>query len=244
VEPAEVNPGDTVTLRWTTLNAQWVSVDQSVPDNVPYAETLNLAATGELTRPILADERQWHVFQLTAANSAGNVEQAVKVVIRCPDTYFFGSPPGADRPRWDCPDGPALTAYAAEQAFENGRMFWTGHDRRIYVLLDDGTYRAYDDTWAVDEADYDPALIPPSDRYQPVRGFGKVWRTQPNVREQLGWALGREWGFETQIQGGWLHCCSQVKAVNRPIYVRALDWQIMRLWASEDAAGQWTVFTP
>lgn len=244
VEPAEVNPGDTVTLRWTTINAEQVRVDQYLPDSVPYSETLNLPLTGEFAHIVLMSERQWHVFQLTATNTASTVEQSVKVVIRCPDTYFFGSPLEADRQHWDCPDGPAITSNAAEQAFENGRMFWTEHDQRIYVLLGDGTYRVYEDTWTADEPDRDPTLIPPTDRYQPVRGFGKVWRTQPNVRDQLGWALGLEKGFETQIQGGWIHCCSQLEALNRPIYVRMLDWQVMRLWAGEVPPGQWSVFTP
>jgi hypothetical protein len=32
------------------------------------------------------------------------------------------------------------------------------------------------------------ALTPPPGRYEPQRGFGKVWRDFPEVREALGWA--------------------------------------------------------
>ena len=244
VDPAEVNPGQSVTLRWTTNDAEAVDLDQYLPDAVSYSETLSLPLTGEVTQIILERERQWHVFELAATNAAGVIKQSITVIIRCPDTYFFSPLPEADRQRWDCPDGPAIISDAAEQTFENGRMLWTGHDQRIYVLLNDGTYRAYDDTWTAADPDRDPTLDPPVERYQPLRGFGKVWRTQSDVRDQLGWALAPERGFETLIQGGWIHCCSQTDTVNRPIYVRDLDGRIARLWAGEVTPGQWSVFTP
>ena len=33
---------------------------------------------------------------------------------------------------------------------------------------------------------------PPDGRYVPARGFGKVWAAQPELREQLGWAIDPE----------------------------------------------------
>ncbi len=244
VDPTEVNPGETVTLHWETTDAAYVDLSQYLPGAVPYSDTVRLPPNGELSQTIPEQERQWHAFELAASNSARTVTQDVKVVIRCPDTYFFGLLPETDRAEWSCPDGPAITANAAEQAFENGRMLWTEHDLSIYVLLNDGTYHAYDDTWTAAEPDRDPAIIPPADRYQPVRGFGKVWRTQPDMRDQLGWALALERGFETQLQGGWVQCCSVSVAVNRPIYLRVFDGQIVRLWAGDATSGQWSEFTP
>ncbi len=244
VNPLEVNPGESVMLRWSTTNADHVDIFQYMPDTVPYSGTVGLPASGEITQTILERERQWHVFELSAANGAGGVTQTVKVSIRCPYTYFFSPLPEADREMWDCPDGPPVSSSAAEQVFENGRMIWTQHDQHIYVLLNDGTYRTYDDTWTAAEPDRDPALIPPEGRYQPLRGFGKVWRTQSGVRTQLGWATALEQGFETQLQGGWIHCCSRLGAVNRPIYVREVDGHIVRLWAGEFPPAQWSFVTP
>jgi hypothetical protein len=244
VEPLEVNPGEAVTLRWETTDAEDVSLAQYLPDNVPYSETVHLASNGEISQTILGQERQWHVFELAAANAAGVVTQKVKVSIRCPDTYFFSPLPEADRERWDCPDGPAITSSAAEQAFENGRMIWQQHDDRIYVFFTDGTYRTYENTWAASQPDTVPGLTPPQGRVAPVRGFGKVWSGEAEVRAQLGWALAPEQGFETRLQGGWIHCCSELAAVNRPVYVRGLDGRIVRLWAGEVPPGQWSVFTP
>jgi hypothetical protein len=72
-----------------------------------------------------------------------------------------------------------------------------------------------------------------------VRGFGKVWSGAADIRSRLGWALTEERGFETQIQGGWIHCCSRLSAVNRPIYLRNVDGRIIRLWPGEFEPGQW-----
>ena len=38
----------------------------------------------------------------------------------------------------------------------------------------------------------DGGLTPPADRYEPQRGFGKVWRENPWVRDLLGWAIAPE----------------------------------------------------
>ena len=54
-----------------------------------------------------------------------------------------------------------------------------------------------------------------------------------------GWALADERGFETQLQGGWLRCCSRLNTVNRPIYLRNSEGRIMRLWSGEVPPGQW-----
>ena len=46
----------------------------------------------------------------------------------------------------------------------------------------------------------DPAIVPPDGRFQPIRGFGKLWRERPDVRDRLGWALGVELGFDAKLQ--------------------------------------------
>jgi len=103
-----------------------------------------------------------------------------------------------------CPVGqpPApSTATSAAQPFENGAMLWVdGVPGTVYVLYDDGSYQTFPDT-------YDPNLDPesggeqpPPDRFAPIRGFGKVWREQPGVRDRLGWATGSETGGSATIQ--------------------------------------------
>jgi hypothetical protein len=100
----------------------------------------------------------------------------------------------------NCPSEPRETIIqSAVQHFEHGTMVWLNQDTRggkaIYVLFDDGTFARFDDTW--DESQ--PATHnqnPPAGRYEPVRGFGKVWfeGTGARVRERLGWATDLEKG--------------------------------------------------
>jgi hypothetical protein len=49
----------------------------------------------------------------------------------------------------------------------------------------------YGDDWD-EHQPIDSGLTPPADRYEPQRGFGKVWRENPWVRDLLGWAIAPE----------------------------------------------------
>ncbi len=239
VEPLEVDPGDTVTLHWSVTNAESIDIVQRAPDTLPNYDIVNLSATGEITQTILDRERLWHVYQLSAPHGLDLVTQTITVTIRCPYTYFFSPLPEGDRAEWSCPDGEPIASLAAEQAFENGRMIWLQHDERIYVFFDDGTYQTFEDTWVPGQPDSVPGLAPPEGRYLPVRGFGKVWSSDADLRSRLGWALAAERGFESQVQGGWLRCCSRLNAVNRPIYLRNSEGRIIRMWPGEFEPGQW-----
>ena len=239
IEPLDVNPGDTVTLSWSVTNVDSVDIYQRVPDTLPSYNTVNLSATGQLTQTIRDQQRLWHSFELSASNASGVITQTITVAIRCPYAYFFGTLPVEDRAEWSCPDGEPIASTAAEQVFEDGRMIWLQHDDLIYVFFDDGTYQVFEDTWVAGQPDAVPGLTPPAGRTLPVRGFGKVWSGDAVVRSRLGWALAEERGFETQLQGGWLRCCSRLNAVNRPIYLRNVERRIIRLWPDEFPPGQW-----
>ncbi len=99
----------------------------------------------------------------------------------------------------------------AEQVFERGRMMWLRHNRQIWVMIqseDDpsrGDWFCYNDTYEEGEPEIDPALIPPESLVQPRRGFGKLWRTLPDIREGMGWATTTEFELTssyTYIAGG------------------------------------------
>jgi hypothetical protein len=89
---------------------------------------------------------------------------------------------------------------AAHQRFVRGAMVWRGDTRTIYVIGRDGRWQAYADTFVEGEAESDPSLTPPDGLLQPVRGFGKLWRTHPEVQRQLGWALAKESGYGGYVQ--------------------------------------------
>jgi hypothetical protein len=91
--------------------------------------------------------------------------------------------------------------YVAEQRFENGRMFWLEPIDQIWVLLEtdrrNGTWTVYPDTFEEGEPEFDPTIQPPEDFFQPERGFGKLWRENPEIRAALGWAIEPEEGLIT-----------------------------------------------
>jgi len=88
----------------------------------------------------------------------------------------------------------------AEQVFEHGRMFYIQMNGRIWVMVNDdedgtsGIWTAYADTWTEDMPEFDPNIRPPDGLKQPTRGFGKLWRDNPDVREALGFAYDSEYG--------------------------------------------------
>ncbi len=94
-----------------------------------------------------------------------------------------------------CPLGISYDISVAEQFFEKGVMLWrmSSYPRTpptIYVGYTGSIpVRAagYQDLWEEGQPET-AGLIPPEGRYEPKRGFGKVWREQPGVRDQLGWA--------------------------------------------------------
>lgn len=95
--------------------------------------------------------------------------------------------------------------YLAEQAFENGRLFWLEPVDQIWMItVDEETgeerWSVFEDTFEEGMAEFDAAIVPPVDLYQPERGFGKLWRENPDVRATLGWATEPEFGYITRYE--------------------------------------------
>ncbi|MEL7234809.1 MAG: hypothetical protein AAGK74_09955, partial [Chloroflexota bacterium] len=93
----------------------------------------------------------------------------------------------------------------AEQVFENGRMFWVQPVSQIWVMVLDeegsGTWLRYEDTFEEGiDSETDPAIVAPEGLIQPERGFGKLWRTNPDIRESLGWAITPEFGYISEYE--------------------------------------------
>jgi hypothetical protein len=79
-------------------------------------------------------------------------------------------------------------------------MLWRADLNLIYVIEGDNWLPPVGDRWREGDPINDPSIIPPSGYYQPVRGFGLVWREQPGVRAALGWGLAEEAGFTATLQ--------------------------------------------
>jgi hypothetical protein len=131
-----------------------------------------------------------------------------------------------------CPSSEASFPQAAQQQFEHGFMIWHEATRSdetkpggtIYVFYEDGECEQFDDNWRADEPQNDPTLTPPKGLYQPIRGFGKVWRENERIREKLGWAIAPEQGFTGVWQDANPASLSSTQA-----YIQTIDGRIIAL---------------
>jgi len=170
---------------------------------------------------------------LTVRNSAGSAEARVEVTIECAENPL---PELANQQVYgNCPYETVAGA-AAYQPFEGGTMLWLQGSQTIYVLYANGQYETYADTFREGDPESDPALVPPAGLYQPVRGFGMVWRTNERGRDGLGWALAPEAGFQGGSQsysGAGMH--------NSGTFLRSLDGTIYVL---SHFGAVWSVLAP
>ena len=148
----------------------------------------------------------------------------------CADDYFFEPSPAV------CPSGAYQSSAAAEQPFERGFMIWLDATDSIYVFDWVGVLVRDASRYIGHINQYDPAIVPPAGHFQPVRGFGKVWHENPQVREQLGWALGHELGFDSKLQA------QQVDEADPPVtFILAFNGQILALTSRTSSDGDWVL---
>jgi serine/threonine-protein kinase len=80
-------------------------------------------------------------------------------------------------------------------------MMWVqGPPGVIYVLYDSGRFQRYDDTYNSTADPVSGGETPPNGKIEPVRGFGKVWRSSSDIRNGLGWGLSAEEGTSSVVQ--------------------------------------------
>lgn len=148
----------------------------------------------------------------------------------CLYSYFFEPAPAK------CPlDEPTISA-AAEQPFENGVMIWLEATNSVYIFYRDQRWQRFDDEWSEDQPQSDPTIIPPEGLYQPIRGFGKVWREHASVRDELGWAMGPELAFESKIQ------FQEVEEGDDEVtFLLTFNGQVFALFGRDESGGNWVI---
>lgn len=215
------DPGETITMTWHWSGADGAAIYHLWPTGQLTEPYWEIGPTGSLQYTIGPERRNSDLFVLYLIDSDEGVvaQQSLRIALRCPDEWFFEPAPDI------CPAGPATFTDAAEQRFERGIMVWSGADGVIYILFDDEHHSRWhmtSDRWEEGDPPSDPEIVPPSGLYQPIRGFGLIWREHPTVRERLGWAVAVEQGYQGAIQ-------STSHARYRDIYIRALDGGVWRL---------------
>jgi len=160
--------------------------------------------------------------------------QAVSFLCQDLRPWFFDDPPAR------CPAGEPVETYAAGQYFERGLMIWRQDTDLFYVLCkgdvashNQRLYQVSPSTLAPDASpDHRVGEDPPPGLYEPVSGFGMVWRgelqyPEADFRQCLGWATQPESGFDLVEQ-----CETTVLAGAWACYVRGPRGEILRLAAA------------
>lgn len=230
----EADPGDAITLEWESTGAANAILYHLMASG-QFGQHWEVDTTGTFAYEIHPDARNYTRFYLYVWDEAErSADATLTIELRCPDSWFFSPAPD------ECPSA-AIFSDAVEQHFERGVMIWvkdrwaewTEEEGWIIVLYGDEQFspkwQTFTDDWKEGDPDNDPTLKPPSGRYQPVRGFGLVWRQQPEVRYRLGWAIDQETSFSTAVQ-------RTTRYKYNETYLRALDGNVWRL---EPEASGW-----
>lgn len=129
--------------------------------------------------------------------------QAAPLEQVCPPTSGLAAAPGfvavATAASLGCERSEPFPTAVAVQAFEHGTMIWVQEWGSIQVLLEDGSYAAYDDLYSPDK----PAsmgLVAPAGRIEPVAGFGLAWQKAGGPGSTVGWATAPEESFIGTLQ--------------------------------------------
>ena len=103
---------------------------------------------------------------------------------------------------------PQINVQIATEQFERGQMVWmsspNGQYNTIYVFFFDNgrnrmVWQSFGDTWH--EGDQvSGGEKAPNGLYEPIRGFGKIWRENPTIRNTLGWAVAPETADRGHLQ--------------------------------------------
>jgi hypothetical protein len=226
-----VKPGENVTLYWGTRGADRVRIYR-VDAEGERIWRWDVNTSGKITVGTRTSDRDVARFVLVAEGADTNVEQPLLIPLQCPEVWFFDPAPEA------CPAGPSQVSTEVEQTFEHGRMIWVESQARIYVVFEDDRtprWAQFPDNFKEGDPERDDSLVPPPDLLQPVRGFGLVWRTNPRVRDRLGWATTPEVSFEGMYQS------DSAEASVATLYLRTRDGGILALNSLDDV---WQALPP
>ena len=204
------NVGDILTMSWqaTGERAEICPVGASGPIQ---QRCRDVSVSGSTEWTTDEEAMSYSGFALRAWYGTANTLKVVEVKLQCQNLrqWFFPNPPQ------NCPAAQAATSYAAGQYFEHGFMIWTQEPDTFYVFYegqDAAGFQTFD--WVTDRGsqlkpgaspDNRVGEPPPVGLFEPVSGFGMVWRgeinsTRPDVRQRLGWATEPEFAFDSAHQ--------------------------------------------
>jgi hypothetical protein len=208
VSPTTFKPGESVRLQWQVTGNKaticpvtgWRPIGNKCVQVTPDLGALTLTTDEAAV--------EYTGFQLRVEAGAAVDNAFVTVTVNCQGyrDWFFGNAPTR------CPQSGPTSTWAAAQRFERGRMIWLENTDAYYVFLyGDPKYKQPlrfvggplrfrpGASW-----DNRIGLTPPPGLVEPISGFGLLWRGEvygaEGLREQLGWAIENEFGYQAQTQ--------------------------------------------
>lgn len=164
--------------------------------------------------------------QVTATPLARNVSPITFPTSQiCQITFFWGPMPGL------CPSKPSVDVEGAFQVYDGGYMLWEHATGSVYILYNGSLGRRIEESTIGGWPEIQLQIAPPPNHVPPVRGFGRVWQHEQEIRERLGWPLGLEQSYTAQFQA------SGETTSNQYFYVSIPNGQVVEF----NSAGTWRV---
>lgn len=237
----EVASQEPFTLTWETIGEETNLC--SAPLELLECVTVPASGSQTLAGGVAGEKTQ---YALVVKSGVDEERGQITIATRCLHTWHAVWSI-AEGDLGSCPSTPYTPSAGAIQRFEHGVMIWLATSQEIFVFCDSArssaTYLRVVDAWREGMPDQDPDLVPPAGSYQPVRGFGLVWRTETldgrSLREELGWAIEPESGFETAIQcaliqtkwGRYENC--YILGQNQNVYETMAPYGVWKKWPLE-----------
>jgi hypothetical protein len=121
-------------------------------------------------------------------------------------------------------------------------MLWRMDTDQVTVLNPANGWQVWDDKWDGSNPD-GVGMSPPPGRYEPVRGFGWLWRTKlSGPSGPMGWATDQEKGFCATIQPfekGYMLASNTMASCEAQLFNWATDPSFVPLRLSLYGDGTW-----
>ncbi|MBI5880117.1 MAG: hypothetical protein HZB53_20910 [Chloroflexi bacterium] len=195
--------GDQITFTWQATGQQAQLCPLFGPGPVD-SQCVDVPLSGTRMITVTEADLQWVGYVLRARSGGLSELASVRVFMQCRGfrEWFMANPP------LRCPVNTAQFSQAAFQRFDHGFMVWTAQPD-AFTVFNDGTPQTVDTYTAVRlkpgaSPDNRTGETPPAGRFEPLSGFGMLWRGEfvdvPAARARLGWALEREYAFTSGHQ--------------------------------------------
>jgi hypothetical protein len=170
----------------TAQPTQPAATPTSASSGTPAATATPAGTPTQAATPIVSDQTPDATPVASATTNTGTPTSNV-----VPVTGAFGSVYWANtdvQKKLGDAQAPEAHMSASELGFQHGTMYERFDTNEIYVLLADNQWRSFPDTWTAAEGE-GGGPGPQENLWIPKGSFGKVWNSDPNLQQNIGYAV-------------------------------------------------------